>query len=319
MKKILTNTYFLAIIACLLWSTAFAAIKLGINYTTPLNFAGIRFVLSGFMVLPFCGSMARYFSEISNNIRYVLVVGLFQTFLLYSLFYIGISMAPASLTAIIVGGGPLFVALLAHFSISNDRLNKRKMFSILIGISGIVLIAADKFDFNWEKGKVFWGLVILVFSNIAGSYGNILVSKGKGKINPFVLNSTQQIIGGTGIFILSLFLEDQTFDIIKPTGYYLSLGYLSFLSAVAFSIWFLLLGRPGVKVSELNIWKFLIPVFGAILSWVVLPEESPALIPVIGMIVISFSLILLNYNNFKSKNNKKNPAFAAGFSNEKNY
>ncbi|MBN2612531.1 MAG: DMT family transporter [Bacteroidales bacterium] len=301
MKKILTNTYFLAIVACLLWSTAFTGIKLGISFTTPLNFAGTRFILSGFMVLPFCGNISAYFSDIYKNIRYILVVGLFQTFLLYSLFYIGISMTPASLTAIIVGGAPLFVALLAHFTISDDRLNTRKMVSILIGISGIVLIAADKFNVSWEKGKVFYGLIILVLSNIAGSYGNILVSKGKGEINPLVLNSAQQVIGGTGILILSLFLEDRTFG-VKPAGYYISLGYLSFLSAAAFSIWFLLLKRPGVKVSELNIWKFLIPVFGAVLSWIVLPDESPALIPVIGMVVISLSLILLNYNNSKARN-----------------
>ena len=295
MKKIIVNSYFLAVIACLLWSTAFVGIKLGIKYTTPLNFAGTRFFLSGLMVMPFAGSIPVYFREIRDNFKYVLSVGLFQTFLLYSLFYIGINIAPASLTAIIVGGGPLFVALMAHITVADDKLTLKKTISIIVGISGIFLIVAEKFDLNWKTGKEFWGLLILVMANIAGSYGNILVSNNKKKINPLALNSAQQIIGGMGIFFLSLIMENHNFG-IKPGTYYISLFYLSFLSAAAFSIWFVILRRPGAKVSEINIWKFLIPVFGAILSWVILPDEKPALIPVIGMVIIAFSLILLNIN-----------------------
>lgn len=296
LKKISSSSYLLAVIACMLWSTAFVGIKLGIRYTTPLNFAGTRFLLSGLMVLPFAGKLADSIRDVKSNLSYVLLVGLFQTFLLYGLFYIGISIAPASLTAIIVGGGPLFVALLAHLTIHDDKLTMKKILSILTGISGIVIIAADKYDISWEKGKEFWGLIILVMANIAGSYGNILVSKGKKKISPLTLNSAQQISGGFGILLLSFIAEDHSFG-IKPAPYYISLFYLSFLSAAAFSIWFILLKRPGIKVSEINIWKFLIPVFGAILSWIILPDEKPALIPVIGMVMIASSLILLNYNN----------------------
>ncbi|HJX72124.1 MAG TPA: DMT family transporter [Bacteroidales bacterium] len=310
MKKIFSNSYLLAVTACMLWSTAFVGIKLGIHYTTPLNFAGTRFIISGLMVLPFAGKISDGFRNIKNNLSYVLLVGLFQTFLLYALFYIGINLAPASLTAIIVGGGPLFVALLAHFTIHDDKLTMKKALSILTGISGIIIIAADKYDVGWEKGKEFWGLIILVLANIAGSYGNILVSRGGKSIKPLTLNSAQQISGGIGILLLSFIAEDHTFG-IKPTAYYISLFYLGFLSAAAFSIWFVLLKRPGIKVSEINIWKFLIPVFGAILSWAVLPDEKPELIPVIGMLLIAFSLILLNYSKrsklFSGKDSKPRP------------
>jgi drug/metabolite transporter (DMT)-like permease len=73
------------------------------------------------------------------------------------------------------------------------------------------------------------------------------------------------------------------------------------LSAAAFAIWFSLIQRPGVKVSTLNIWKFLIPVLGAILSWILINEEKPDLISILGMAVISVSLVTLNYSNRKGK------------------
>jgi hypothetical protein len=84
---------------------------------------------------------------------------------------------------------------------------------------------------------------------------------------------------------------------IYPTPYYISLIYLSLLSASAFSIWYVLLNRPNIKISFLNIWKFIIPVSGAALSWLLLPDESPETITIIGMLIICFSLILLNLND----------------------
>ena len=210
-------------------------------------------------------------------------------------------MVPAALTAIIVGAGPLFVSLMAHLLLQNDKLSFRKLGFILSGLMGVVIIAVSRNKFSWAEGKEFWGILILVLANISGSIGNIVIVKYPSGISPLLLNSMQLMTGGLGLFLLSLPVEGFHFS-VKPAEYYLSLGWLSFLSAAAFSIWFVLLHRPGVKVSDLNIWKFLIPVFGAILSWIILPEESPALIPVIGMVVIGLSLVLLNINN---KINKK--------------
>jgi drug/metabolite transporter (DMT)-like permease len=76
---------------------------------------------------------------------------------------------------------------------------------------------------------------------------------------------------------------------------------LSLLSAVAISIWITLLKRPGTIVSDLNLWKFLIPVFGALLSWILLPSEQPELITLIGMLVIASSLVILNLVHRKNR------------------
>jgi drug/metabolite transporter (DMT)-like permease len=57
-----TNTIVWAIIACLLWSTAYSAIKLGLQYDKPFHFEGIRFMISGLIVLPFAGSLILFFT-----------------------------------------------------------------------------------------------------------------------------------------------------------------------------------------------------------------------------------------------------------------
>ena len=299
------STPLLAILACLLWSTAFAGIKFGLKYTEPLNFAGLRFFLSGFMLIPFSGNLKSYVASFMEKKKSVLLISLFQTFLLYTFFYIGISMTPAAITAVIIGASPLFSAIIAHMYIKDDRMNLEKMIIIILGLSGVVVIALSRNEYSFSEGKEFWGIMILIVANIFGNIGNLLVAIEKGKMNPVMLNSQQIMLGGLAIFLLSLPFEG--FDLhIRPVDYYIALGGLSFRSAAAFSIWFILLKRPGVKMSELNIWKFIIPVFGAILSWLIVPGEKPEFYTVLGMVLTALSLVALNlYNMRRTKRAKK--------------
>ena len=299
------STTFLAIVACLLWSTAFAGVKIGLKYTTPLQFAGIRFFLSGIYILPFCGNLLRSVTLIRQNWIEVVRLALFQTFLLYTLFYLGISLVPAAITAIIIGASPLFSAILAHLLLNDDKLSMRKMISISLGMTGVVVIAVSRGSFSWVEGKEFWGIVILILANMAGSMGNVIVVKYRFGLPPLLLNSAQLMTGGLGLILLSIPFEGLTFGINEPQ-YYISLGWLSFMSAVAFSIWFTLLRRPGTKVSELNVWKFLIPVFGAVLSWIILIDEHPEIIALVGMLLIGLSLIVLNANHIRKNNKPEN-------------
>ena len=292
----------MAIAACLIWSTAFVGVKIGLRFTTPLQFAGIRFILSGLLILPLCGNLWRSFALIGKNWKQVVRLAFFQTFLLYTMFYLGISLVPAAITAIIIGASPLFSAILAHLLLNDDKLSMRKMVSISLGMTGVVIIAVSRGSFSWIEGKEFWGILILILANMAGSMGNVMVVKYRSGLPPLLLNSAQLMTGGLGLFILSVPFEGLTFG-FNEIPYYISLGWLSFLSAAAFSIWFILLRRPGIKVSELNIWKFLIPVFGAALSWIILSDEKPEIIALIGMLLIGLSLIVLNANHVR-KNRK---------------
>jgi drug/metabolite transporter (DMT)-like permease len=298
MTKFLSKTALLAIIACLLWSTAFAGIKIGLQYTPPIQFAGLRFFLAGLILIPLTGSFPVFVKTLLREWRTILMVSLFMTSILYTLFYLGISMIQGSLAAILVGAQPLFVALVAHFSMKNDTLSFRKIFSITLGVLGIVLIAAQKGLEGAAGMQQLLGIALLILSNICTGFGNVIVSRNSKGIAPITLSSWQLMIGGIFLFILSLFIEPfQGF--VFPVKYYMALGWLSFLSAAALTIWLYLLQQPGVKVSGLNVWKFIIPIFGAIFSWIILPEEQPELIPVVGMIIIAISLVLYHRQSAK--------------------
>jgi drug/metabolite transporter (DMT)-like permease len=287
------STVFLAVLACLLWSTAFAGIKLGLPYTTPIQFAGVRFFIAGLLLVPLALRSGEFFRTIREQTRLIVLVTLTQTFVLYALFYWGISLLPGGITAITVGAQPFFVALVAHYAGSQERISSRKMLSISLGLGGIVLIALSK-GFGSDAGmNQMLGVSLLILSNLSSGIGNVIVSRRQKSGSAVVLSSWQLLLGGLGLFLLSLFVEPFN-GFVFPAPYYISLVWLSFLSAAAFTIWFVLLQRPGVKVGDLNIWKFIIPVFGAIFSWIIIPSESADWISVLGMVIIGISLLWYN-------------------------
>ncbi len=306
MNILRTSTSIPAIFACLLWASAFVGIKIGLHYTTPLNFAGVRFIIAGFLILPFTGGLKHYMSSIRKNWKIVILITLLTTFLQYAFFYHGIDLVPASLAAIIIGAQPLFIAFVAHFLMPGDSMNWKKLLIYILGFTGIILVSFGRHKFSITEEVKFVGILFLIMVNIISGFSNVLVSKDGKKIPALVLSSSSLLIGGALLFLVSIPLEGFT-SFIQPLPYYLSLGWLSILSALAISIWFILLKRPGVKVSELNFWKFLIPLAGAILAWIILPDEKINFYAISGMIIIAGSLVILNI--YKRKNSDKSASF----------
>jgi len=285
---------FLAIIACLLWSTAFVGIKIGLQYTSPLQFAGIRFFISGLIILPFIPSLRNKIIIALPHYRKIILIGLVQTFLQYALFYTGMNYVPGAVGSLVIGSGPLFVLVVAHFLMPGDLINRQKVVGILLGLAGVAVITLGRKSISATDGLLLLGVLILLLNNVLAGFGNVLVARSAQKIPPLVLSSFSMIIGGFILYFVGISVEGISYGPF-PLPYYLSLAWLSFLSAAAISIWYTLLKTPGVKVSELNMWKFIIPVFGAALSWMILPGESPDISSVIGMILVAVALVSVNW------------------------
>ncbi len=293
MKKLLLSTTFLAIVASLLWSTAFAGIKIGLQYHTPLQFAAMRFTLAGLMVMLTFGKWGIYLREVKREWRFILTIGFIQVIVQYGLFYTGMDLVPGALGAMIVGSSPLFVALVAHFTHPNDRLNTMKVISILVGVAGIAILTLGRSNVVAKNPYEWVGIALLIFNNMASGYSNVLVSRFARPLSPIILTSASLLIGGSMLFLISLPMEGIPRGPF-PWDYWAALIWLAFLSAAAFSIWYSLLKRPGVKVSELNVWKFLIPVSGAALSWLLVKGEHPDTGSIAGMLFIVMALVLVS-------------------------
>ncbi len=283
-----------AVLACLLWGSAFAGAKIGFQYADPILLSGMRFTLAGLMLVPVMIARKADLRGALKHWPFMLLFAFLQTFLQYGLFFMGLDKVPGATSAIIIGAGPLFVAVMAHLTLRDDKMTLRKGSAIALGLVGVVFIAGVKGLESTDTGTSFrWGVSLLVLSNIIGSYTNIMVVKKKQwNIPPVVLTSFANFTGGVGLLATALLFEKLPQEPFPPV-FYAAWIWLAIIPAGAFSLWYGILNKPGVKVSELNLWKFVVPVTGCVLAWLLLPGEHPDAVSLIGVSVIVLSLLLV--------------------------
>ncbi|MFI3281061.1 MAG: DMT family transporter [Rikenellaceae bacterium] len=286
--------FLLALVATTLWGSAFAGAKIGFEYMPPMMLSGVRFSLAGVMLIPMIFiTRIDWRSQAAAHWRFMLFFGFIQSFLQYGIFYMGLNLVPGAVSAIIVGSGPLFVAVMAHLTLKDDRLNGRKIFAVMLGLAGVISISLTGEKLA-TSDNFYWGVAMLIASNLIGSYTNIMVVKQSKGLSPILLTLWSNLSGGLMLFFASLFVEPtDALHTSLPLTFYLALLWLAVIPAAGFSIWYYLLSLPGVKVSELNIFKFVIPIVGVLLSWLLLPGEYPTWSTVIGIVIISTAVVVL--------------------------
>lgn len=281
-----------AIFASVLWAIVNPFIKQGLSYDfTPMNFAGLRFTIVGIILFIYTWHKGMW-TEIKTHRKLFLNLIFINMFFGYSAFYFGVDFVSGAISSIVMGMTPLINVLLAHLIATNDKLNKYKVISLLISLAGLLLIVGTGNDGAPLTWKGIAGIVLLLLNIILQGYSAISVSEEKGKIGPVFLNAVQMFFGGLMIYGVGLATEGYHSFIGKPTGFYVSLGTLIFISVFAFSFWFIALQDKNSKVSDINMCRLINPILGAVLSWVMLAGEYPTWSTVSGMLIIVSSLVV---------------------------
>ena len=280
-----------AILASILWAIVNPVIKTGLSYDmTPINFAGLRFTSVGIILLAYTWHKGMW-EEVRKNSKLFTLLTLVNIFLGYAAFYIGVNLVDGAISSIIMGTTPFVNIILSHIMTKNDKLNKHKMISILISLVGLLMIIGVKSGGYSINGIGLIGIGLLFMNIIFQGYSAIKVAEYKANIDPVFLNAVQMFFGGFLLYVTGVAIEGYKQFIGKPIGFYLSLGTLVFVSVFAFSFWFIALQDKNTKVSEVNMCRLINPILGAILSWIMLPDEVPTFNTVAGMIIIVFSLV----------------------------
>ncbi len=286
-----------ALIATLLWGSAYPCIKLGYEWfgmeaadiPAKFVFAGIRFFLAGIMTLiPGLLLHKKLPTPQKKNIPNVILLGLVLTMLHYIFFYIGLANTSGVKGTIVYGTSTFFTVLLAAICYKKDRLNLQKGIGCLLGFAGIVYVNLG--NGGLEGGFSLTGEGSMLFAAVLFAFGNLLSKRLSQKEDSIVLTGWQLLIGGLALLILG-FLFSGRLNVITPKAIALLL-YLSLLSAVAFSLWTMLL--QANSMGRVTIFNFLVPIFGVVLSGIILGEDFLTLRNVLSLACVSFGVYLVN-------------------------
>ncbi|MGN1014330.1 MAG: DMT family transporter [Butyricicoccus sp.] len=315
-KKKQTGGLFIpALICTLLWGSAFPSVKtgyalfgIGEDAFSKLFFAGWRFMLAGVLVL--IAYRVLYSKTILpkyNQVKGILLLGLVQTTMQYVFFYIGLSHTTGVKGSVLTATTTFLAVIFSHFLFPNDRLNKYKALGCFMGFEGVVLISMTSSEM-FESGFALNGEGFMLFSAAAAAAGAVIskiVAKGA---EPMIITGWQLVVGG-GILLLMGTAGGGHFEQTSPQAFGL-LGYLIFLSATAFTLWTILLKK--FPVGKVTIYNFLVPIFGSLMSGIVLHETVFTRRNLLSLLFVCAGIILANFVPEKqlreTKNQKKRSA-----------
>jgi drug/metabolite transporter (DMT)-like permease len=268
--------FLLASLCCLLWGSAYPAIKNGYalfhiaanDIPSKLVFAGWRFVFAGLVLLVFASlSKKPVFNLDRRTFGQVALVGLTQTSVQYVFFYIGLAYATGVKSSIMNATGTFFSVLLAHYIYKNDRLSFNKVLGCVVGFVGVMVV-------NFSEGLLTFDFTLLgegfvVIAAFVLSAASIYGKKVSQRVDSVVLTGWQLAIGGLALLLIG-FATGGTLTgfTLKST---LLMVYLVVLSSAAFSLWTILLKYN--RVSMITVFNFMVPIFGTGLSALFLDES----------------------------------------------
>ena len=271
----------LACVCCALWGSAYPCVKLGyllfgINTQhTPsiILFAGMRFFLAGVLAVLIGSAAARrpLLPRRRRTWSHVAQLSLLQTILQYFFFYIGLAHT-TGVKASIIGASSAFVALLiAALGFRQESLTGRKLLGCALGFAGVVLV-------NWNQGGLDGGFHItgegfIFFSTVSYAFSSVFLKRFSSEDDPVLLSGWQFITGGAVMALCGGAMGGHLGQVSAPAA--LMLLYLGCVSAVAYSLWGILLKYN--PVSRVAVFSFMTPVFGVLLSAALLHENAQAL------------------------------------------
>ena len=268
--------FLLASLCCLLWGSAYPAIKNGYalfgiapgDIPSQLVFAGYRFLFAGLVLLVLASVQGKAIFQFGRRTwGQMALLGLTQTSLQYLFFYLGLAHTTGVKSSIMNATGTFFSVLLAHFIYHNDKLSYNKTLGCILGFAGVMLVnfhgGLSEFSFVW-KGDGFVVLAAFILS-AATLYGKRISQT----VDPIVMTGWQLAIGGAAL-VAGGYLTGGTLEVHSMTAVAV-LGYLTLLSSVAFALWSALLKVN--RVSMIAPFNFVIPVAGTVLSAIFLGEN----------------------------------------------
>lgn len=266
-----------ALICCALWGSAFPCIKLGYAWmhidssdtATQILYAGYRFTLAGILAVilgSFLNRKVLYPSK--KSIPKVVLLSLLQTVFQYLFFYIGLAHTTGVKASIIEGMNVFVAILVASCLFHQEKLTARKMIGCLVGFVGVVLInlSGSHLDFNVS----ILGEGFIFFSTISYAFSSVLIKRLSKNENPIMLSGWQFVTGGLIMAVMGFAMGGRLEAFTLKSG--AMLLYLAFISAVAYSLWSVLLKYN--PVSKVAVYGFMNPVFGVILSTLLLGEKD---------------------------------------------
>ncbi len=269
----------------LFWGSAFSVVKVGLEYSPPMIFAGLRTLVGGLAILLVAvvwgGS-----PHLRRDLPIFLLLAAFNVVFFFGFQTLAILYLPSGTAAVLEYLQPMLVGLLAGM-ILGESLSPAKIFGLILGLSGIVAVSAGSFFGNISPAGVAFG----AGSAFSWALGTVFFKRYEARISTMWAVALPFVIGGVVLTLFGLITE--SWSEVSPTGTLLAtLSYVSLVEiALAWLIWFGLIRAD--EASRVAAYVFFVPLVSIVVGAIFL-DERLTLSLLIGSVLIVTGIYLVN-------------------------
>ena len=248
----------LVTLVMILWAVCFPLITTGIEYAPHLTFATLRALLAGASLVFLAFILGRRMPEGMKNWTILIGVGFGATTLGFLGMFHAAEFVSPGVATVIANTQPLLAAVLASV-VLRERLDLRGKLGLILGFSGIVLIAVPQL-FTSSTNTYAIGVAYIVLAALGITVSNVLIRRVADEVDALMAMGMQMLIGAFPLLIAAWAFEDPR-DIAWSTRFVFSLVGLSLPgTALVYWLWFSILQK--IPLNRANAFSFLIPIFG---------------------------------------------------------
>jgi drug/metabolite transporter (DMT)-like permease len=272
----------------LFWGSAFAVVKVGLGYSPPLLFAGLRTLIGGLAMV-----LAAFLWGGSANLHrdwpVFLVLALFNVVLFIGFQTYAIVYLPSGSAAVLVYLQPILVGLLA-WPILGETLTVAKITGLLLGFSGIVAVSAGSFS-GAASALSPLGVTLGAVSALCWALGTVFFKKYEARVSTLWAVAVPFVAGGAVLTAFGLSVEEWG-EITWNIPFVASILYSGLVGiSLAWVIWFALV-RAG-EASQVASYIFVVPLT-AVLIGVLFLDEPLGYTLLIGAAFVVSGIYLVN-------------------------
>jgi drug/metabolite transporter (DMT)-like permease len=281
---------FVWVVTCLIWSTVWLFIKLGVRDLPPISFAGIRLVIAVAILFPVLVLRRTRLPRSARDWKLIAVTGVILLGLNYGLVFWGARSISSGLTAVLQAATPAFTLIFAHYLLPDERFTLSKLSAIALGIVGVAVIFSDQLSVvGWSA---LLGSAAVAAGALCVAFAYVVVKAYGSHLQPSVLTAGQMLCGLVPLMIFGLLKEGNPLAFHWTPTAIVSLLYLALAGSVAafYLNYWLLKRMDATKVMAMS----LVEPFLAVLLGAIVLGETLTIQALLGgaLILISIGLIL---------------------------
>jgi O-acetylserine/cysteine efflux transporter len=277
------------------WGSAFAVVKVGLGYSPPVLFAGLRILIGG-LAMVVAALLWGGSPNVGRDWPVFLLLALYNAVLFIGLQTYAILHLPSGSAAVLVYLQPILVGVLAWL-ILGEPLSTAKIVGLLLGFSGIVAVSMESIS-GGTNAVSPEGVIFGAGSALFWALGTVYFKKYEERISTLWAVAMTFLVGGVVLTALGLVVEG--WREVSWTGEFVaSLLYSGLVGiSLAWVIWFALV-RAG-EASRVAAYIFAVPLT-AVLIGVVFLDEPLGYALLVGAALVVSGIYLVNREPRRAK------------------